>query len=254
MTLGQVINRIQTLALAHKQIRSFYRGAPADFDIQGGAGDVIYPALFCEKLPGATNRLNRQHQYNFRLYFYDLVNVAEKSKENEQDVLSDMDSVALDFMAMLMSSVYQDDWQIVDTAIESTEVEQLGDMVGGSIREVGILVDFLADSCQVPAENVTFETDFDMARTKILTYTGTGSEGASFTVTGLSGKNVLAAYRAGSYKRIITTTPTDTDKMKVTGTDLGSNKGILSSDGTVGFQTGDSLISGEVLDFIIWSN
>jgi hypothetical protein len=252
LTLNQIISRIGTLALAHKQIRSFYRGAPTDFDIQGGAGDNIYPALFCEKLPGSTNRSEHQHTYNFRLYFYDLINVAEGSQENEQDVLSDMDSVALDFLAMLMSSVYQDDYEVATTSSEESLVQQLGDMVGGSVHEIGIKVDFLADNCQVPAEDVTFNEDIDMARTRILTYTGTGAESDSFTVTDLAGKVVLAVYRAGSYKRAIVTLPTDSDKIQVTGTDLGSRKGILSTTGAVGLQTGDSLVDGEVLDFIIW--
>lgn len=252
LTLNQILARIGTLALAHKQIRSFYRGAPTDFDIQGGAGDNIYPALFCEKLPGTTNRAEHQHQYNFRLYFYDLINVAEGSQENEQDVLSDMDSVAFDFLAMLMSSVYQDEYMVVDSSSEESRVQQLGDMVGGSVHEIGIRVDFLADSCQVPAEDVTFETDLDMARTRILTYTGTALEGDSFTVTDLAGKIVLAAYRAGFYKRILTTVPTDTDKIQVVGTDLGSRKGVLSTTGVVSLQTGDALVSGEVLDFILW--
>jgi hypothetical protein len=252
LTLNQVINRIKTLALSHKQIRSFYRGAPTDFDIQGGAGDNIYPALFCEKLPGSTNRAEHLHQYNFRLYFYDLVNLSEGSQENEQDVLSDMDSVALDFMAMIMSYTYQDDWEVVDNSSEESAVQELGDMVGGSVREIGVKVLFAADNCQVPAEDVTFNEDIDMARTRILTYTGTGAESDSFTVTDLAGKVVLAAYRAGFYKRIITTLPTDTDKVRVVGTDLGSRKGILSTTGAVRLQTGDALVDGEILDFIIW--
>lgn len=252
LTLNQVIKRLETLALSHKQIKSFYRGAPVDFDIQGGAGDNIYPALFCEKLPGSTNRTEHQHQYNFRLHFYDLVNIASGSQENEQEVLSDMDSVGLDFMAMIMSYTYQDIWQIVDNSSEESQVFQLGDLVGGSVREIGIKIDFLADNCQVPAEDVTFNEDFDMARTRILTYTGTGSEGSSFTVPDLAGKIVLSAYRAGFYKRTLTTVPTDTDKIQVVGTDLGNRKGIQSTTGAVSLQTGDALVSGEILDFIIW--
>lgn len=252
LTLNQIVDRLRTLALAHKQIKSFYFGAPGEFDIQGGDGDVTYPALFCEKLPGSTNRAQHQHQYNFRLYFYDLVGVAEAAEENETDVLSDMDSVGLDFLAMLMSATYQDDWMISDNVSEESREEQLGDMVAGSVREVGILIDFLADSCQVPQDDVTFNEDFDMARTRILTYTSDGTQDADFTVPDLAGKVVLAAYRAGFYKRILTTVPTDTEKIQVVGTDLGTRKGILSTTGVVSLSAGDALISGEVLDFILW--
>ena len=252
LTLNKIKNRIETLALAHKQINSFYFGAPSEFDIQDGVGDVAYPACFCEKLDGVTNRDEQLHTYNFRLYFYDLVNVAEGTNENRTDVLSDMDSVALDLLSMMMSAVYQDDWIISATSNEVSKYEQLGDMVGGSVREVGISVEFAADSCQVPQDSVTFNEDFDMARTRILTYTGTGAEGDSFAVTDLINKIVLAAYRAGLYKRIVTTLPTDTDHLRVVGTDQGDRKGILSTTGYVGMQTGDALVSGEILDFIIW--
>lgn len=252
MTLNQILQRFRTLGLAHKQIRTVFFGQPSDFDIKGGEGDVIYPALFIEKLPGVTSRASHQHRYNFRLYFYDLVKVAEGTNDNREDVLSDMDSVALDYLAMLMSATYQDDWVIVDDVAEESREEQLGDSVAGSVREIGIFIDFLADSCQVPADDVTFNEDFDMARTRILTYTGTGSEGDSFSVAALAGKVVLAAYRAGMYKRCIVTLPADSDKIQVVGTDLGSRKGILSTTGFVGLQTGDALMSGEVLDFIIY--
>jgi len=125
-------------------------------------------------------------------------------------------------------------------------------MVAGVIADIGVQVDFLADRCQVPADDVTFETDFDMARTRILTYTGSGVEGSTFTPSGLSGKVVLACYRAGNYKRLTTSAPTSTDYIKVAGTDLGDNKGVLASTGAVTLYTGDALVEGEVLDFLIW--
>lgn len=251
LTLNQVVNRLRRLALSHKQIRSFFFGNVPDFD---SGADIDYAGCFCEQQPGSIDRSGRLQTFVFRIFFLDLVKVSDDTKGNEIEVLSDMSSVAADFMAMLFDSAYEFDWTVSEQAGISPVTESLGDMVAGVSVEVGIGVDFLADRCQVPADDITFEEDFDMARTKIVTYTGTGSEGSSFTVTGLSGKTVLAAYRATDYKRIITTVPTDTDKIKVTGTDLGSYKGILSTDGTVSLQSGDALMSGEVLDFIVWSN
>lgn len=258
LSLNQILARFRTLGLAHKQINTVYFGQPSDFDIQGGSGNVTYPALFIEKLPGVTSRATHQHRYNFRLYFYDLVKVAEGTNDNRDEVLSDMDSVALDFLAMLMSATYQDDWVIVDDVAEESREEQLGDMVAGSVREVGIFIDFLADNCQVPQDEVTFNEDFDMARTRIFKYTGTGVEGDSFIPTDddtgvtLAGRIILAAYRAGDYKRPIITTPVGSDHIKVAGSVLTDRKGILSTTGSVGLQTGDGLLSGEVLDFILW--
>lgn len=250
LSLNQIVDRLRTLALAHKQIKSFYFGAPGEFDIQGGDGDVTYPALFCEKLPGSTNRAQHQHQYNFRLYFYDLVGVAEAAEENETDVLSDMDSVGLDFLAMLMSATYQDDWMISDNVSEESREEQLGDMVAGSVREVGILIDFLADSCQVPQDTVTFNEDFDMARTKIITYDATGSEGNSWSVSGIAGKIVIAAYRAGLYKRTLVTVA-DSEEIQLVGTVLDNNQGIATT-GVIILPTGDAPVPDEKFDFLIW--
>lgn len=249
MTLNQVIDRVRTLALSHKQINSFYFGDVPEFDANG---EVNYPACFLEITPGRVDRVEKMQAFNFRLYLVDLVPESTESEENETDVLSDMHSVCADLLSMLMYSEYEDDWRIAETSTVTPVTESLNDLVAGVYADIEIGVDFLADRCQVPADDVTFENDFDMARTRILTYTGTGSEGSSFTVTDLAGKIVLAAYRAGNYKRVIVTTPTDTDKIKVTGTDLGNRKGILSSDGTVALQTGDALMSGEVLDFILW--
>lgn len=249
MTLNSVIDRVRTLALSHKQINSFYFGDVPEFDANG---EVNYPACFLEITPGRVDRVEKMQAFNFRLYLVDLVPESTESEENETDVLSDMHSVCADLLSMLMYSEYEDDWRIAETSAVTPVTESLNDLVAGVYADIEIGVDFLADRCQVPADDVTFENDFDMARTRILTYTGTGSEGSSFTVTDLAGKIVLAAYRAGNYKRVIVTTPTDTDKIKVTGTDLGNRKGILSSDGTVALQTGDALMSGEVLDFILW--
>ena len=249
LTLNQVIARIETLALSHKQIRSFYFGEVPEFDANG---EIVYPACFLEQQPGSIDRVEKLQKFAFRLYLVDLVPESTASEENETDVLSDMHSVAADMMAMLMYSEYEDDWLITETAPVTPVTESLGDLVAGAYVDIEVGVDFLADRCQVPAEDVTFEEDFDMARTRILTYTGTGAEGSSFTVTNLAGKTVLAAYRAGSYKRIITTVPTDTDKLQVVGTDLGSRKGIAATTGVVSMQVGDMLVSGEILDFILW--
>lgn len=248
LTLNQVVRRIKTLALSHQQINTFYSGD--NFEADAGA-DIVYPICVCEKVPGSIDRAQKLTTYNFRLYFLDRVLIAEDSEGNEDEVLSDMASVANDMMAMLMYSGYEDDWIIGDLAVHQSVTEVLNDMVSGSVLDVSVSVDFIADRCQVPADDVTFETDIDMARTKLITYTGTGVEGDSFTVAGIAGSYVLAAYRAGQYRRCITTVPVVSEKIQVAGTDGGS-KGILSSTGVVSLQSGDALLVDEILDFLIY--
>jgi len=249
MTLNQIIARLRTLALSHEQINNFYFGDKWEFDSNG---EIKYPGIFVETQPGNIDRVNKVQVFNFRIYFMDLVKVSEGTEENETEVLSDMSSVCSDFLAMLYNPNYQDDWLISESNAITPFTEALNDMVAGVYADLSISVDFVADICQVPSDEVIFENPFDMARTRILSYDGTGTEGDSFVVPNLAGKIVIASYRAGNYRRVITTTPTDFDKIKVTGTELGTRKGILSSDGTTALQSGDALIPGEVLDFILW--
>lgn len=249
LTLNQIIARLRTLALSHDQVNDFFFGKISEYDDNP---DYTYPVCFLTHLKSDRNTSEHLQNHTFRISFFDLVGQSEDTKGNEIDVVSDMDQVCGDFLAMLRYSGYQDDWIINDQSTSGVQTEQLDDMVAGAFIEFTVGVDYIADRCQVPASDVTFEDSFDMARTKILTYTGTGSEGATFTPTGLAGKIVLAVYRAGMYKRAIVTTPDD-ESVKIVGTDLGSYKGILSTTGSISLRSGDSLINGEKLDFIIYA-
>lgn len=249
LTLNQIKARLEALALSHLQINSFYFGDIPEFDANG---EVVYAACFATLQSGSIDRNEHAQRFTFRIFFVDLVPESTESETNETEVLSDMHAVAADFMAMLNYTEYQDDWWI-DPVIPSTPIEEgMNDLVAGCYIDVVINTEYAADRCQVPATDVTFETDFDMARTRLLTYTGGDSLDSSFTVTGLAGKIVLGVYRAGQYKRAITTVPTDSDKIQVVGTDLGDRKGINSTTGVVSLSSGDALMNGEILDFLIW--
>lgn len=219
-------------------------GDPWEFDTNA---NIVYAGCFIEQIPGSLNSDDHLQKFSFRIYFLDRVGVSEDTEGNETEVLSDMSQVAADFYSML--KYYEDDWDVESLSQVESVTEALGDMVAGVKMEVSLGVPFLVDRCQVPADDVEFETDFDMARTRLLTYTATEGDN-SFTVPDLANKIVMAAYRAGSYKRIITTVPTDTDNIKVSGTDLGSRKGINAT-GTVTLAVGDFLVEGEILDFLI---
>lgn len=250
MTLNQIIARVRSLALSHQQIKWFYFGDPWEFDTNG---EIDYAACFLEWVPpGVLDRSEHLQRFNFRMYFLNLVRVASGTETDETEVLSDMSSVAADMLALLMNSEYQYDWVISASNNFTPVTEALGDMAAGVYVDVGISVDFFADRCQVPSEGVTFETDFDMARTRILTWNATGTEASSFTVDGLAGKNVLAVWRGGLYKRLVITVPDDDEKILVTGTDLGNGKGILSTTGAVALNAGDIPVLNEKFDFLYY--
>lgn len=248
-SLNQIQGRLRSLAISHKQINYFYFGDVHEFLANE---DVTYPACFCEEQAGSIDRTNHEQRFNFRLYFADLVGVSERTEQNETEVLSDMRQVATDMISLLMNPVYQEDWIIVETANIVSFTEGTEDMVAGVIMDIGIIVDFLADSCEVPSDDVEFEQTIDMPRTKIHTYTATGTEVTSFPIVFLSGKHILAVWRAGWYKRAVAVAPSDAEKIQVGVTDLGDGKGILS-DGNVILQTGDGLITGEKVDFLYYA-
>jgi hypothetical protein len=83
---------------------------------------------------------------------------------------------------------------------------------------------------------------------KIFQYTADGTEGDEFTIEDLADKNIIGVFRATTYKRAISTTPTTTDYVGIEGTDNGAN-GILATGG-VNLMSGDGLIEGEMLEFI----
>lgn len=247
-SLNQIQGRLRSLAISHKQINYFYFGDPHEFTANG---DITYPACFCEEQAGTIDRTNHQQRFNFRLYFADLVGVSERTEQNETEVLSDMRQVATDMISLLMNPTYQEDWIIVETANIVSFTEGTEDMVAGVIMDIGIIVDFLADSCEVPSDDVEFEQTIDMPRTKIYKYTGTGSEGNTITIAAMSGKHILGLWRSSAYKRAVAVAPTDAEKIQVGVTDLGSGQGILGN-GNFILETGDALIANEMLDILYY--
>lgn len=248
LSLNQILNRFRSLALSHKQLASFYFGELPNFD---AGEDIQYAICCCELLPGSIDRAAKQQRFNFRFFFLDLVHVSERTKENETEVISDMSQVASDFLSMLFNPVYQDDWLINDSGIIAPVTESLGDMVAGCIMETSVIVDYTADSCIVPADDVEFDQTFDMPRTKILHYDGTGAEGNTIPIAALSGKPILAVWRADGYKRAISTAPTDAGKIQVGTVDLGTGKGILGN-GSLTLEVGDALMLNEKLDVLYY--
>lgn len=249
LSLNQIVARLRTLSLSHRQVNSFYYGDPHEYTANG---DITYPAIFVESQPGTIDRINKIQRYAFRIYCFDLVHVSQDTEENETEVLSDTSQIIDDLIAMVANPVYQYDWIIGDTAGKILGTEQLDDMLAGVVADIEIGVEYLTDSCVVPADDVEFEQTFNMARTKIYNYTATGSEGNSFAIAAMSDKHILALWRAGSYKRAVAVAPTDAEKIQVGTTDLGSGKGILGN-GTITLESGDALIPNEKLDILYYS-
>jgi hypothetical protein len=241
LTLNQVINRLQVLALSHKQINHFFIGGIDEFLDNG---DVQYPAVFCEIKQGQISRANRQATYNFTFYFLDLLNISTGALANEWEVKSDMSSVAQDYLAMVSFYEYQDSWDISTSNNVDFHSFKLHDLCAGVSVSVGVSVRFANDRCQVPATGIVFEPVDPGGSSVPVTeglvynyvYTATGSEGYYITIGTLSSKTILMLFKGD---KILTkvTTPTDVNE--------------YSYNATNGrFDFGTDFETGQVLQFI----
>src|SRR6478736_10272237 len=147
MTLNQVVKRIETLALAHRQVRTFRAGLRPDFLSNG---DIKYSAVFLQYAGGNVLRGSNQANFVFVLSVRDLVHVSEDAKTNELDVLSDTYSIMLDLLSQMGFDAYND-WKLADSAAMTSVVEDDGDMSAGWDAGLTIAVPYDQNVCEVPS-------------------------------------------------------------------------------------------------------
>lgn len=154
LTLKQVVNRIEALATSHKQLNHVFVGK---FDEFLDGPDVVYPAMFGEINKSSKISLtDRLATYSFTFYFFDLLDIADRSLQNEFDVKSDMASVALDFLAMLNYFGFQHSWEVGTEYSLQIKDYQLQDLTAGVSIRVDISTRFDANKCQVPVDGGNF--------------------------------------------------------------------------------------------------
>ena len=236
LTLNQVIKRLQTLALSHKQINHFFIGGIDEFLDNG---DVQYPAVFCEIKQGQISRANRQATYNFTFYFLDLLNISSGALANEWEVKSDMSSVAQDYLSMVSYNEYQDSWDISTSNNVDFHSFKLHDLCAGVSVSVGVSVRFNNDRCQVPATGVVFPPVDLCPVCEIVynyIYTATGDEGSIIINAGLISKTILMLFKG--------------DKLLVPSVSLSSTDQYNYNSATGEFDFGSDFEAGQVLQFI----
>jgi hypothetical protein len=183
--------------------------------------DKDYASIYALFSPSFNiNRSEHQTKIPVTFYFMDLVNVSEDTKNNETEVYSDMLSVAQDFKAMLESSTYQDDWTITEDSSAQFLFEEFDDIVAGVSLEITIGVEYASDRCQVPASDITFETDSNDMRTYEAYRKCIGDEGYALDLASdftdmdgntldITGKRIILLLRSNTvHKKITSGTPT----------------------------------------------
>ena len=193
MTLNQIVKRLKSLALAHKQINHFYFGDMVQWLTNG---DVVYPAVFTDLPTAEISRGDKQTFFDFEIWFCDLSNVAESTRENELEVQSDLTSIAEDYKAMMEFSGYSIDWTVSESAplayYEEKFLEDLVISIKMTLR-IGIRND--SNRCIVPVDSLPFEPEKDAMIVTNYIYEGLGTEANTITLPVLQNKTVLMLFK-----------------------------------------------------------
>lgn len=208
LTLIQVKTRLESLANSHRQLNTVKF---VGYDEALDGADLVYPACVIElQKDNKVSLTDRYTYFRFKIYFFDLIDVASNSLNNEYEVKSDLASIAQDYLAMLNFTDYQFDWGISSDYNLSIANYQLQDLCAGVYVEVQIGVLFDANRCQVPADGVTFETDNSM---KIITnyIHDVTAEDTELTLTAMTNREILMFFLGDKLLKPTTAAPTPDD-------------------------------------------
>jgi hypothetical protein len=146
LTYNQILQRIKTASLSHKQIRNYYYGKPTDFLTDK---KTEYASVFLQDNDGIVSIAAKTQTTNFKLFVLDLVNVSEETLQNLQDVQSDCLEIAKDLIAMLDDNEFSD-WALTSENSFQFLFEAFDDMVGGVVVDISIKTQYVSDKCAVP--------------------------------------------------------------------------------------------------------
>lgn len=191
MTLNQILVRLKTIALSHRQIRRFKTGLTSDLFADHTAK---YPACCLQYAAGRINI--GSVTYVFRMHVVDLVHVSEDTKANEDDVLSDTSSIILDIVAQINAGQYTD-WKIAFGQSLTAEVEGDNDLFAGWYVDFEISTPYTQNICAVPSDLVIVppNEEDDMKLVYDVKYVATGSEGSTLAIPEIIGKKILLITR-----------------------------------------------------------
>jgi hypothetical protein len=193
VTLNQIVQKLQDLALNHKQVKYFYYGNIVE---SLNNGDVSYPACFVQ-LAGATVTTEEDlTKYQFRIWFCDVLNISEGAKSNYTELQSDLVSIAEDMIAMINSTLLYGFWTVGTVYPLQFAEEEFRDYVVSVFFDIDISVIYLADRCQIPMYNdISFEPENDPAMQNIDVYRYTvQTESQSVTLPAMINKKILMLF------------------------------------------------------------
>jgi len=230
-TFNQINKAFNNIAVAHKQINTYGMG---DIWEIATSGDVQYPMMWAKPEDGSLE--DNVYVSNWSLIFMDIVDNGER---NENDVLSDMELVALDVVALLKDPDYDFDFDYVGATIERF-TERFKDKVAGVVLRIGIRVPFTADRCQVPQSGLTItggagsQVSTSCASASALLYNTAGTLISTTSISSGGSSNITAPDATAVLKNSANTTLSTTSIVSNISTIINVSDGsynILNSSG-----------------------
>lgn len=157
LTLNQVIAKISLIANSHKQLNYYNHGDLVDVISEG---DLSYPALVTDMVSPSISPLNKEVSFPFTFLFADLANVAENSRDNETEVISDLILIAEDIIAQLKNPIFDEYWEVDEPSGGEVLKEKFRDIVIALKITINIKVRFDTNRCQVPTTYLLDSTPF----------------------------------------------------------------------------------------------
>lgn len=153
LTLNQIVNRIQSLAQNHKQIKYFRYD---DIMQVMNSGDIIYPACFLDLDTATMDRSKRMTIYKFRIWLCDINDLSKDARSNINEVESDLMLMAEDMFAMINSTLLQEDWEPDEVCQVNIVDEEFQDHVVAVYFDINIGTEYVLDRCAVPNKLNTY--------------------------------------------------------------------------------------------------
>jgi hypothetical protein len=141
ITLNQINKAFSDIAIAHKQINTYGMGDIWEIET---SGTIRYPLLWAN--PSTSRFENNTYVSVWQLLVMDIVH---KDEKNETDVMSDMELVALDLIALLKNAAYDFDLNTDNIPLEKF-TERFTNNVAGIALTVELRIPAPNDRCAVP--------------------------------------------------------------------------------------------------------
>jgi hypothetical protein len=148
LSYNQINDLFREITNAHYQLNTFGSGELSEADLNVMLSDSPnYPMLWLT--PVDVQTANNTINYGINLLVLDIV---DKDKSNEQQVLSDNLQIALDIVRILRYT--EDEFNIVDEPVITPFAGRYSEWVAGWAIETNIQVDFQQNDCDIPYDGL----------------------------------------------------------------------------------------------------